>query len=219
MTELWVIGAAKFAVDVSGFLGAGLGQGGEAYELKGYLAVDGEEAATDPARTGPFDPEVLRTGKVVVAVSDPRVRARLFAEHLEALRRAAVDVVHPTTILAPGARIGRGNIIGPQSYIGSNSVIGDLNVLNYQIGFGHHSQLGDCNFVAPGFQCGNTVNIGNGNFFGLSCTVGPGVTIRDNNRFQAGAIVTQSIASDLLCYSSERLKAVKLPGEEENVAR
>ena len=212
MTALYVIGASKFAVDISGLLG-------EAYEIEFYLAVEGEETATDPARTGPFDPEVLRKHQVVVAVSDPKVRARFFAEHLEALRAAAVNVVHPSTILAPGVRIGRGNLIGPQSYIGSNSVIGDLNVLNYQIGFGHHSQLGDCNFVAPGFQCGNTVHIGNGNFFGLSCTVGPGVTIRDNNRFQAGAIVMQSIASDLLCYSSERLKAVKLPGEEENVAR
>jgi acetyltransferase-like isoleucine patch superfamily enzyme len=219
MTALYVIGSSKFAVDVSGFLDASLGQAGETYELAGYLAVEGEETATDPARTGPFDPEVLRAHKVVVALSDPRVRTQFFAVHLAALRAVAVNVVHPSTILAPGVRIGRGNVIGPQSYIGSSSVIGDLNVLNYQIGFGHHSQLGDGNFVAPGFQCGNTVNIGNGNFFGLSCTVGPGVTIRDNNRFQAGAIVTQSIASDLLCYSSERLKAVKLPGDEENVAR
>lgn len=218
MTPLFVVGASRFALDVAGFLEASLRHEGVEPAVESYLSVDGEEVAADSARTRPFDPEVLRSSKVVFAVGDPQIRARLFAEHLEALRGAAINVVHPTALVGAGCRMGTGNIIGPYCYLGTRSRIGDLNVLNYQIGFGHHSQLGDCNFVAPGFQCGNTVTIGNGNYFGLSCTVGPGLTIGNNNRFQAGTTVAQPVGSDLLCLSSERLKAVPALGDP-NVAR
>ena len=213
MMEIWVIGASKFAMDVSGFMEAALGRAGTDYVHRGFLWVEGEEMAADPEVTRPFSAEMLRANGVVVAVSDLRARARLFAEYHEALRAAAVNIIHPSAMLAKGCQIGTGNIIGPYCYIGVNSSIGDFNVLNYQIGFGHHSQLGDANFLAPGFQCGNTVKIGNGNFFGLSCTVGPGLAIGNNNRFQAGATVTQPVANDLLCFSSERMKAVQLPQE------
>jgi acetyltransferase-like isoleucine patch superfamily enzyme len=214
MTAFFLVGAAKFAVDISGIVEAGLRALGEEPELRGFLAVAGEETAADPARTQPFDAGLLESSRVVVAVADPKVRARLFADHLDELRAAALTVVHPTAILAPGCCLGAGNLVGPHCYLGTNVSLGDLNVLNYHVGIGHHTQIGDCNFIAPGFQCGNSVVLGDGNFFGLSCTVGPGITIRDNNRFQAGAIVTQPIASHLLCYSSERLKAVQLPGDE-----
>jgi acetyltransferase-like isoleucine patch superfamily enzyme len=212
MTPLYIVGASKFALDIAGYLAAGPGPGGEERGVRGFLAVEGEETASDPARTLPFEAGRLAEGPVVFAVSDPEVRARLLAEHLEALRAAAVGVVHPTALLAPGCRIGAGNIVGPHCYLGTNSRLGDLNVLNYHVGFGHHSQLGDGNFIAPGFQCGNTVTIGSGNFFGLSCTVGPDVKIGDNNRFQAGTVVMQPVGSDLVCFSSERMKAMRLPG-------
>lgn len=214
MTAFFLVGSSKFAVDISGIVEASLRAAGEEPVLQGYLAVEGEETASDPARTRPFTAELLRSSRVVVAVADPRVRARFFSAHLEAARAAALTVVHPTAILAAGCRIGGGSLVGPHCYLGTNVSLGDLNVLNYHVGIGHHSRIGDCNFIAPGFECGNSVGIGDGNFFGLSCIVGPGITIRDNNRFQAGAIVTQPIASHLLCYSSERLKAVQLPGEE-----
>jgi acetyltransferase-like isoleucine patch superfamily enzyme len=209
MTSLYVVGASKFALDIAGYLAA---PGGEERAVRGFLAVEGEATAADPERTLPFAAGRLAEGPVVFAVSDPEIRARLLAEHGEALRRAAVNVVHPTALLAPGCRLGTGNIVGPHCYLGTNSQLGDLNVLNYHIGFGHHSRLGDGNFIAPGFQCGNTVTIGDGNFFGLSCTVGPDVKIGDNNRFQAGTVVTQPVASDLVCFSSERMKAMRLPG-------
>lgn len=210
MRSILVVGASKVALDIAGFLAASFGPAGEGWSHLGYLALEGEEPATDPAETRPFDPGELRPDQVVVAVADPRLRARLFAEHREALRSTAVNVIHPSVILAEGVRIGVGNILGPHCYLGTNVRLGDLNILNYHVGIGHHSQIGDANFVAPGFQCGNSVEIGDGNFFGLSCTVGPGVTIRNNNRFQAGTTVAQPIASDLLCFSSERLKAVPL---------
>lgn len=208
MRSLIVVGSSKIALDIAGFIAASFGTAGADYIHRGYLSLEGEEPATDPAQTRPFDPGELRPGEVVVAVGDPRLRTRLFAEHLEALRSAAINVIHPSVILAEEVRIGVGNILGPHCYLGTNVKLGDLNILNYHVGIGHHSQIGDGNFVAPGFQCGNSVEIGDGNFFGLSCTVGPGVTIRNNNRFQAGTFVAQPIASDLLCYSSERLKAV-----------
>jgi UDP-3-O-[3-hydroxymyristoyl] glucosamine N-acyltransferase len=213
MKEIWVIGASKFAMDVSTFIEAALGREGVDYRHCGFLWVEGEEMAADPDITRPFSAEMLSSSRVVVAVSDLRARARLFAGHHAALRESAVNIIHPSAMLAKGCQIGAGNIIGPHCYIGVNSRIGDFNVLNYQIGIGHHSQLGDANFLAPGFQCGNTVNIGNSNFFGLSCAVGPGLAIGNSNRFQAGAVVTQPVANDLLCFSSERMKAVQLPQE------
>lgn len=213
MMEIRVIGASKFALDVSEYMEAAMKHAGAEYAHRGFLWVEGEEMAADPAITQPFDIAALGSSKVVVAVSDLRVRMKLFAQHHEALRLAALNIVHPSALVANGCQIGAGNIIGPQCNIGINTRLGDFNVLNYQIGFGHHSQLGDFNFIAPGFQCGNSVVIGNGNFFGLSCTVGPGIAIGHQNRFQAGTIVTQPIASNLLCFSSERLKAVQQPQE------
>jgi UDP-3-O-[3-hydroxymyristoyl] glucosamine N-acyltransferase len=215
MTDLVFVGSSRFAVDVAGIVDASLRAAGVEVAQRVHLALAGEEAATDPALTVPFHADALRAGGVVVAVADPEARSRLFAEHLEALRQAAINVVHPSAVVATGCRMGAGNIVGPYCYIGANSALGDLNILNYHVGIGHHSHFGSCNFAAPGFQCGNSVGVGDHNFFGLSCAVGPRLTIGDRNRFQAGSTITQPVASGLVCYGSERLKAIKLSGDQD----
>lgn len=215
MTAIYIVGTSRYAVDAAGVVEASLRATGSDLTHLGFLAVEGEERAADPVRTSPFAAEALNGHRIVVAVADPHVRTRFFAEHLEALRQTAINIVHPSAVVADGCRIGIGNLIGPHCYLGADARLGDLNVLAYHVGIGHHARLGDGNFVAPGFQCGGGAAIGDFNFFGLSCTVGPGITIGSKNRFQAGTAILQPIASDLLCYSSERLKAVQLPGPGE----
>jgi acetyltransferase-like isoleucine patch superfamily enzyme len=212
MTPILVVGTTKFALDVKGIIEAVNQHTDATYIHGGYLSVEGEEVSPQAMPAAPFSLELLRSNKVVIAISDAKIRRRFFDEYIEGLRDAAIDIAHPSAILADGCRVGVGNIIGPQCYLGTGSQIGDFNIFNYHVGIGHHSRIGDRNFIAPGFECGNQVRIGNGNFFGLSCTVAPGVEIGDHNRFDAGTLVLDPVADDLVCFSANRLKAVKLPG-------
>jgi acetyltransferase-like isoleucine patch superfamily enzyme len=208
--ELLLIGAGKFALEVTRYIDDVAAAGLREYRVTKYLAVAGE-AVHAPAdlcsRLEGFDPPP-GVG-VVLALSDPARRRAVIDGFIAKHDLQAENIVHPSARVEPGALTGPGNVIGPDNYVGVNTTLGGFNVLNYRSSIGHHSRLGSNNFIAPNFHCGNSVEIGDDNFFGLSCTVAPEVIIGGDCKFQAGISLFDNAASGYSYLVPNRIKSVK----------
>jgi UDP-N-acetylbacillosamine N-acetyltransferase len=135
----------------------------------------------------------------VIAVNDPRERARM------AVGSEPVTLVHPTAVVSEsadvmiGAVIGAGTVIGPATMIGDHSHVGaGCTITRTYVGaycsIGPGVDIaGDCvidamTFVGVGARVANLTNIGSG------CTIGAGaVVVRDV--FDGETVATKELAA------------------------
>ncbi|WP_239307807.1 MULTISPECIES: hypothetical protein [unclassified Frankia] len=210
MTDLVLVGAGKFSLEVARWIADITAAGQADYAVTHHLAVDGEPVHAPESRCIPLDKFDPTPGtRVVVAMSDVARRVAAVGGFVEKYGLTAENIVHPSSRVDPDALVGGGNIIGPNCYVGVNVRVGAFNVLNYYCTVGHHSRIGSNNFLSPNFNCGNTATVGDRNLFGLSCTVGPEVVIGDDCVFQAGIDIFENAVSGCSYLVPSRVKAIK----------
>lgn len=214
MKPVLLIGAAKFALEITHYLEDCVRASALQLELAGYVPLAGEAVAAPQALLRNVPGESLWEGEaaLVLASSDPDHRAG-FLDGLDPIQRDRfITFVHPSATGDSIAQHARGTIIGPHCHVGVNTRIGDFCVLNYLLSIGHHSQIGEGNFFSPGFHCGNSARIGRRNFFGLGCVVGPGVQVGHANRIQAGSLILETIGDAMVCIPTQRTKLIPNQG-------
>ncbi|WP_024511575.1 DapH/DapD/GlmU-related protein [Bradyrhizobium sp. ARR65] len=211
MTDIFIIGAEKFALEVASYVECARSPDRKQFKVAGFLSLEGELVATPGARTVTFKRSWFhdRAAAFVFAVSDPARRAVMRSWIGPELRDRFPPLVHETANVACSARIAPGALVGPFCRVGVNAVIGAFTILNYQCGVGHHSRIGERVFLAPGFQCGNSAVVGDGCFFGLSCVVCPSVAVGPEAHVLAGTCLTENLASGMLAFSSSRMKSIQ----------
>jgi UDP-3-O-[3-hydroxymyristoyl] glucosamine N-acyltransferase len=209
MSGLVVIGAGKFAVEVSRYLDDLVSAGSDGFRVERYLSVSGEAVHASAAPCGALEEyEPSADTRVVLALSDPAERRAVITGFIEKHGLVAENVVHPSSRIDAAQLTGAGNIIGPNCYFGANVTLGSFNVVNYHCTVGNHSRVGSNNFISPNFHCGNSVTIGDDNLFGLSCTVAPGVIIGSEARFQAGISLFENAESRRSYLTPSRIKSL-----------
>ncbi|MFE6162211.1 hypothetical protein ACFQ7F_25240 [Streptomyces sp. NPDC056486] len=210
MTDLLVIGAGKFAVEVAHYIDDITASGTEQYRITRHLAVAGEQTYAPAELCAPLEGYEPSPGDhVVLALSDIARRRAVIDGFMTRHELVAENIIHPSSKVAAGALAGTGIVIGPDNYVGADVTLGSYNVVNYHCTIGHHSRLGENNFLAPNFHCGNSAEIGDDNFFGLSCTVAPDVVIGSDCRFQAGLSLFDNASSGFSYLSPSRIKSIK----------
>jgi UDP-3-O-[3-hydroxymyristoyl] glucosamine N-acyltransferase len=210
VTDLVLIGAGKFSLEVARWIDDITASGQGDYRVRHHLVVAGEAVHAPAPLCLPLETFDPPTGtRVVLALSDVPQRIEAVDGFITKHGLVAENIVHPSTRVDAAAIDGVGNIIGPNCYIGVNVRLGSYNVLNYYCTVGHHSRIGSNNFIAPNFNCGNTVTIGDGNLFGLSCTLGPEVTVGDDSAFQAGIDIFEDTVSGCSYLVPSRIKMIK----------
>lgn len=210
MTGLIVIGAGKFAAEVSRYIDDITFADPNQYRVERYLSVAGEPVHVPADRCVALDGFEPAAGtRVVLALAETAQRRAMIGGFIEKYGLSAVNIVHPASRIDLAQIDGVGNIIGPNCYFGANVTLGSFNVVNYHCTVGHHSHIGSNNFIAPNFNCGNSVKIGDDNFFGLSCTIAPEVDTGSDSRFQAGITLFENVASGHSHLAPNRIKSIK----------
>jgi acetyltransferase-like isoleucine patch superfamily enzyme len=210
VTDLIVIGAGKFAAEVTRYVDDISLDDPDGYRVECYLSVAGEPVHVPADRCVAlegFEPAV--GARVVLALVETAQRRAVIGGFIEKYGLSAVNIVHPTSRIDLAQIDGVGNIVGPNCYFGVNVTLGSFNVVNYYCTIGHHSRIGSNNFIAPDFNCGSSVKIGDDNFFGLSCTIAPEVDTGSYSRFQAGITLFENAESGHSHLVPNRIKSVK----------
>jgi UDP-3-O-[3-hydroxymyristoyl] glucosamine N-acyltransferase len=117
---------------------------------------------------GPGDRDAT-TGPRIVADNPYAYYARAVA--LFNPERAVIPGVHPTAVVAAGARIAPGAEVGPFAVIGAGCVVGEGAFI------GAHCSIGDASSVGPGTRLHPRVTVYGGCTIGARCVVHSGAVI------------------------------------------
>ena len=159
-------------------------------------------------------PRLLRegVGQAFVAIGDNRSRARI-AQRMEGLGFALINAVHPSAVIAPSVKLGKGIAIMAGAIINPDTVIGDNAIVNTGTTIDHDCVIGANCHLAPGTHVAGNVTIGAGAFLGVGCTVIPKMAIGEWCILGAGATVVMDVPSCVLAVGVPAQVRKKLPQE------
>lgn len=127
----------------------------------------------------------------VVAIANPKVRARLDTRDLDAAR-----LVAPSTIIGRHSEPGPGAIIRSNGSIASDVRFGRHVHLNMNVTLGHDVTLGDHVTIHPGANVGGETEVRSGATISAGATVLPRLVVGKNAIIGAGAVVVDDVPED-----------------------
>lgn len=190
MKRLWIYGAgghARVVYDIVNAVGT--------YSVAGFADDDARRAGQEffghtlvTMREFQEASVAANVRSVVIAVGDNHARESL-AKRLE--KFDSPTVIHPSAVVSPHARIGRGTVVMPGAIIEAQAHIGNYCIINNAAIVGHGSVIGDyCHIGGNAIVCGEA-GVGEGSFIGVGSCIPPGKTIGKRCMVCAGSVVTR----------------------------
>jgi len=180
-----IVGTSGFAVELAGLLrGAGI-------TVHGCLGPEPPPSSADIAYLG-GDELASRFIELsmVVAVGQPKVRRRLFADIGAAGGRVA-SFIHPAAYFSPAASTGEGILVYPNATVHAGVLLGKGALVNSNATIGHETVVGAFANINPGASIGGRVTIGEGAYIGIGASVIEEIEIAPGTIVGAGAVVVR----------------------------
>ena len=130
---------------------------------------------------------------IFLAIGDPLTRKNIIARFKDF---NFLTMIHPSSIISPAAKIGKGCAISPQCIIAGDAKIGDFNNLNSGTFISHDCNVGKNNTFGPSVKILGGCTIGNDNYFGSNAVLIPKIKILDKNKIGAGSIIINNFKSN-----------------------
>lgn len=158
-------------------------------EFFGYTVLGGRDAL----------PALLAGGSLcgIGAIGHNRAR-RDIAEWFVQSGGQLLAAIHPSAIIARGARIGRGTVvmagavINPDAAIADNVIVNTGAIIEHDCDVGAHAHLGPASTLCGG------VTIGEGALIGVGAKVTPGVRVGKWSTLGAGAVLLAEVADGVV---------------------
>jgi len=122
-------------------------------------------------------------------------RAEIVRQLLDAGRRVPA-LVHPSSHVAPSARVGEGCLLYPLANVDAEAVLEPGVLLNNSVVVSHHSRVGTAAFLAPGVVLSGHVSVGAAAFLGSGAVVADHRRIGARARVGVGTVVTGDVPDD-----------------------
>ncbi len=151
-------------------------------------------------------PALARDGVTgaVIAAGEPAIRARLRQRVAEAGLQL-VNAIHPSAVVSPAVRLGRGVVILAGSVLSDNPVIGDNVWIGLAAVITHDTVVGDDSLIGGRSAVGAEVVIGARTVVGWGTVVGP--------RRRIGADTAVGFGSNVVHDIPDRVIAVGNPAK------
>jgi len=129
---------------------------------------------------------------VVVAIGEASLRMRIQAEAVASGYEAAV-IIHPSAVVSPSAKMGRGSVGLAGSVVQAGALIGEGVIVNNHASVDHGCVVGAFSHIAPGAVLGGDVRVGERTLIGTGASVRNGVSIGDDIIVGTGAAVVSNL--------------------------
>jgi sugar O-acyltransferase (sialic acid O-acetyltransferase NeuD family) len=185
-----------------------IGAGGHAKVVIEAIRASGGEVAglVDPWPATPFVlnapvlgndemlPDLWDQGlrAVVVALGSNALRERV-GRRMEGLGFSLPTVVHPSALISPSARLGKGAVVMAHAVVGTDVAIGALAIVNTGAVLDHDCRLDTAAHVAPGCALAGNVWVGERTLVGVGSAVRPGTRIGADAIVGAGSAVVADV--------------------------
>jgi len=164
--------------------------------ITGFVDDDPQRAGGDhcgyPVAAQPGDLDPPGAAELVVAIGDAVSRQRATAR-VEELGYRLATAVHPTAVLAGGARLAPGAMVMANAVVNPDASIGRGAIVNTGAIVDHDCTIGDFAHVAPGARLAGGVSVGARALVGVGASVIPGVSIGADAVVAAGAVVVTDV--------------------------
>jgi sugar O-acyltransferase (sialic acid O-acetyltransferase NeuD family) len=200
MKEIIIIGAGGHAAELRDYIGHyNHSNPPENIRVKGYLDDDednfGKYAYPEPFLGSIKNHLVDKNELYLMGIANLAYRRPIIEKFV---REGAkfIGLIHPTALVSPSARIGKGVVISHNASVGPKAVIGDYCVLNSRCTIGHDSVLGRYNFISPQVAISGNTIIGDENMLGTNACTIPAKRIGNNNVVAAGMVIYKDIGDN-----------------------
>lgn len=157
-------------------------------EAGGARVVVLQDAVLAAARHG--EPLPHGATALALAMGDNRVRQEL----AHVLRQVSLPaLVHPSAVVSPSARMGRGTVVFPRAVINADANIGASVIVNTAAVVEHDCVFKDSVHISPGAVLAGGVQVGERSWIGAGATVIQGVRIGADVVVGAGAVVIRDV--------------------------
>lgn len=135
---------------------------------------------------------------MIVSVGTNEIRKRI----VETLDCEFATAIHPSSIVSPSVRIGKGSVIMAGGIVNADSRIGNHCIINTGASVDHDCEISDFVHISPHATiCGN-VEIGEGAWVGAGSVVIQGVKIGKWAIIGAGSVVTRDIPDGVVAFGN-----------------
>jgi sugar O-acyltransferase (sialic acid O-acetyltransferase NeuD family) len=155
-------------------------------EIYGYTVMGGKN-----------DLDFQKGKRVLVAIGDNSVRAKVTRYLVLNNFSLAEAAIHPSAQLARGVTVGTGSSIMAGSVINSDTMIGQNTIINTGANIDHDCVIGEAVHIAPSSTLCGGVTVGDLTLIGAGATVLPNVKIGRNVIVGAGSTVLKDIIDNV----------------------
>jgi sugar O-acyltransferase (sialic acid O-acetyltransferase NeuD family) len=170
------------------------------WNIKGFL--DDNENALDGLRcdvtvVGSTDSYVpQKDDEFVCCIGNSAVR-KMVIDKMEAKGAVFVNIVHPTSIVAESALLGKAVILYPYSIISDNAEIGDGCIINMHSTVAHDSHLGEYCTISAHCDVTGMCRLGERVFMGSGARTVPSAKVGNDVFICAGSTVMSKVKDGL----------------------
>lgn len=134
---------------------------------------------------------------VAVGTRGAAFRYSLFLR-LRAEEVPLISLIHPSTLICPGASFGTNVIMFSGCTLASNAQIGSMCTMLTNVTIEHDCTVGDNVFIGPGVVMAGRATVGKHAFIGTGATVGPKSNIGQRALVGAGAVVINDVPAGMV---------------------
>jgi UDP-perosamine 4-acetyltransferase len=173
---------------IAGFVDADPAKLGREAEPGGARVIMAQEELVDGLRENGCYPQGIDA--VALAIGDNGVRQRCL---LLLGGYTVPSLVHPSAVVSPSVRFGRGTVVYASAVVNAAACIGGAVIINSAAVVEHDCFVADGAHVSPGAVLAGRVRLGERSSVGAGATVIPGVVIGADVAVGAGAVVIRDV--------------------------
>lgn len=160
----------------------------------------GQVIFLDDAGADKFD-ENLPKGDIIVAVGNNSVRQRL-CKRVQAAGFNLVNLVHPSAVVSPSARIGAGVVVMPLVVINARACIEEGVIINTAAVVEHDCMIHAYANICPNVLLAGNVVVGESTDVGIGSCAIQGMHIGANSLVGAGSVIVNHVADNVVAYGN-----------------
>lgn len=210
MKNLLIIGAGGCGREVLQWA-KDINRAEKTWNIKGFLddhsnALDGKKCdVTVVGSTESYQPQ---SDDVFVCCIGNSVIRKIIIEKMEAKGARFVNIIHPTSVVADSAVLGKGIVLYPYSIISDNAEIGDGCIINMHSTIAHDSTLGEYCTISAHCDVTGMCRLGDRVFMGSGARTVPSSRVGNDVFICAGSTVMSRVKNGMKVIGVPAKKAV-----------
>jgi sugar O-acyltransferase (sialic acid O-acetyltransferase NeuD family) len=138
---------------------------------------------------------------LAVAIGQNALRLRLI-NHFSSLGFKFPNIVHPTALVSPSVKLGKGIVVFPKAVVNAESHLGSGCIINTSSTIDHDCRISDGVHICPGVNMAGGVSVGEGSLIGIGSSIIQQIRIGSNTTVGAGSVVISDIGDNVTAFGN-----------------